>query len=68
MACIVGSVAALGLSVGYTGMKPRKNQKEYEEHVERVNVMGQNLGRNMIASMMPMSKAIRELQETVGMR
>ncbi len=68
MESLVGAIAALVLSVGYTEMKTRKHQKEYEEHVERVNVMEQNLGRNMIASMMPMSKAIRELQETVGMR
>ena len=34
---------------------------------ERVDVMEQNLGRNMLAAMMPMSKAIKELKETVGM-
>ena len=68
MESLVGAVVALVLSVGYTEMKTRKHQKEYEAHVERVNVMEQNLGRNMIGSMMPLSKAVRELQETVGMR
>ncbi len=68
MESLVGAVVALVLSVGYTEIKTRKHQKEYEAHVERVNVMEQNLGRNMIASLMPMSKAVRELQETVGMR
>ena len=56
------------MSFGYTEMKMRKHQKEYNELVERVNVMEQNLGRNMLAAMMPMSKAVKELQETVGMR
>ena len=68
MESLVGAVAALVLSIGYTEMKTRKHQKEYVAHVERVDVMEQNLGRNMIASMMPMSKAIKELQETVGLR
>ena len=65
---IIGSVVALVMSLGYTEMKMRKHQKEYKELVERVDVMEQNLGRNMIGAMMPMSKAIKELQETVGMR
>ena len=64
----IGSVVAIVMSLGYTEMKMRKHQKEYNELVERVNVMEQNLGRNMLAAMMPMSKAVKELQETVGMR
>ena len=68
MESLVGAVAALVLSLGYTEVKMRKHQKEYTALVERVDVMEQNLGRNMIAAMMPMSKAVRELQETVGMR
>ncbi len=65
---LIGSVVAIVMSFGYTEMKMRKHQKEYNELVERVDVMEQNLGRNMLAAMMPMSKAVKELQETVGMR
>ena len=79
----IGAVAALALSLGYTEIKMRKHQKEYNELsgivevleedtaitelTERVDVMEQNLGRNMLAAMMPMSKAIKEIKETVGM-
>ena len=68
MEAIVGSVVAILVSFGYTEVKMRKHQKEYTALVERVDVMEQNLGRNMLASMVPMSKAVRELQETVGLR
>jgi len=68
MESLVGAVVAIVMSFGYTEVKMRKHQKEYKELVERVDVMEQNLGRNMLAAMMPMSKAVRELQETVGMR
>ena len=68
MEAIVGSVVAILVSFGYTEVKIRKHQKEYTALVERVDVMEQNLGRNMLASMVPMSKAVRELQETVGLR
>ena len=64
----IGSVVAIVMSLGYTEIKMRKHQKEYKELVERVDVMEQNLGRNMLAAMMPMSKSIKELQEVVGMR
>ena len=77
-------MAALALSLGYTEIKMRRHQKEYNELsstvelleedtavadlTERVDTMEKNLGRNMLAAMMPMSKSIKELQETVGMR
>ena len=80
----IGAVAALALSLGYTEIKMRRHQKEYNELsstvelleedtavadlTERVDTMEKNLGRNMLAAMMPMSKSIKELQETVGMR
>ena len=56
------------MSFGYTEIKMRKHQKEHTALVERVDVMERNLGRNMIASLMPMSKAIKELQEAVGVQ
>ena len=81
---IIGSVLALALSLGYTELKVRKQKKEYNELSEvvevleedtevielkeRVDSLEQNLGRNMLAAMLPMSKSIKELQETVGMR
>ena len=65
---IIGSVVAIVLSFGYTEMKMRKHQKEYTELKERVDVMEQNLGRNMLAAMMPMSKSIKELQAFTGMQ
>ena len=65
---IIGSVVALVMSLGYTEIRLRKQQKDHKVLVERVDVMEQNLGRNMIGAMMPMSKAIKELQESVGMR
>ena len=68
MESLVGAVVAIVMSFGYTEVKMRKHKKEYTALVERVDVMEQNLGRNMLASMVPMSKAIKELQETVGMR
>ena len=79
---IIGAVAALALSLGYTEIKMRQHKKEYNELSEivevleedtaltelkeRVDVMEQNLGRNMLAAMVPMSKAIKEIKETVG--
>ncbi len=68
MEALLGSVVAIVMSLGYTEVKMRKHQKEYNALVERVDVMEQNLGRNMLASMVPMSKAIKELQEAVGVR
>ena len=63
----IGAVVAVAMSFGYTEIKMRKHQKEYDALVARVDVMEQNLGRNMLAAMMPMSKAIKEIKETVGM-
>ena len=81
---IIGAVAALALSLGYTELKIRKQKEQYNELSEivevleedtsvtelneRVDAVEQNLGRNMLAAMLPMSKSIKELQETVGMR
>ena len=75
MEAILGPVIAVLVSIGYTETKLRKHRKAHgshaEEHttlVERVDVLEQNLGRNMLAAMVPMSKSIKELQEQVGIR
>ena len=68
MEAIIGTVVAIAMSFGYTEVKMRKHQKEYKALVERVDVMEQNLGRNMLGAMMPMSKSIKELQEAIGVR
>ena len=64
----IGAAVAIAMSFGYTEIKMRKHQKEYNKLVERVNVMEQNLGRNMLAAMMPISKSIKDLQEFTGIR
>ena len=68
MEAIIGTVVAMAMSFGYTEVKMRKHQKEYKELVSRVDVMEQNLGRNMLGAMLPMSKSIKELQEAIGVR
>ena len=68
MEALLGTVVAIAMSFGYTEVKMRKHNKEYTALVTRVDVMEQNLGRNMLTAMIPMSKAIKELQETVGGR
>ncbi len=68
MEAIIGTVVAIAMSFGYTEVKMRKHQKEYKALVERVDVMEQNLGRNMLGAMLPMSKSIKELQEAIGVR
>lgn len=68
MEALLGTVVAIAMSFGYTEVKMRKHQKEYTDLVARVDVMEQNLGRNMLSAMVPMSRAIKELQETVGGR
>jgi len=68
MEALLGTAVAIAMSFGYTEIKMRKHQKEYTDLVARVDVMEQNLGRNMLTAMIPMSKAIKELQETVGGR
>ncbi len=68
METLFGAAVAIAMSFGYTEIKMRKHQKEYTDLVARVDVMEQNLGRNMLSAMIPMSKAIKELQETVGGR
>ena len=68
MEALLGTVVAIAMSLGYTEVKMRKHNKEYTALVERVDVMEQNLGRNMLSAMVPMSRAIKELQETVGGR
>jgi len=68
MEAIIGTVVAIAMSFGYTEVKMRKHEKEYKALVERVEVMEQNLGRNMLGAMLPMSKSIKELQEAIGVR
>ena len=68
MEVLFGTAVAIAMSFGFTEVKMRKHQKEYTDLVERVDVMEQNLGRNMLSAMVPMSRAIKELQETVGGR
>ena len=68
MEYILGPVLAIAMSFGFTEIRMRKHQQEYTELKERVDVMEGNLGRNMLSAMIPMSKSIKELQETVGMR
>ena len=65
---LIGAVVAVAMSFGYTEIKMRKHQKEYEALVSRVDVMEQNLGRNMLGAMMPISKAVKELQEFTGIK
>ena len=62
METLFGSMLVIAMSFGYTEVKMRKHQKEYTDLVARVDVMEQNLGRNMLSAMIPMSKAIKELQ------
>ena len=68
MEYILGPVLAIAMSFGFTEIRMRKHEKEYTELKSRVEVMEQNLGRNMLTAMMPMSRSIKELQEVVGMR
>ncbi len=68
MEVLFGTAVAIAMSFGFTEIKMRKHQKEYVALSDRVDVMEQNLGRNMLTAMIPMSKAIKELQETVGGR
>ena len=75
MEAIIGPIVAVLISVGYTKNRARNHriaheshQEEYKALVERVDVLEQNLGRNMLAAMLPMSKSIKELQEQVGIR
>jgi len=75
MEAAIGTIFALTMSLLYTDARMRKHEKQYtkyaEEHqalVERVDVMEQNLGRNMLSAMVPMSKSIKELQEAIGVR
>ena len=64
----IGSIVAVALSFGYTEMKLRKQRKDFADHIERVNAMEQTHARNMIASMMPITKSVKELQEFTGIR
>ena len=75
MEYLLGPIVAIGLSLGYTEFKLRKQSKAQEEQIkgqqeliERVNTMEGNLGRNMLSAMVPMSKSIKELQTFTGMR
>ena len=65
---LIGAVVAVAMSFGYTEIKMRKHQKEYNELVARVDVMEQNLGRNMLAAMMPITRSVKELQEFAGIK
>ena len=64
----IGAVVAVAMSFGYTEIKMRKHQKEYDALVARVDVMEQNLGRNMLAAMMPITRSVKELQEFTGIK
>ena len=75
MEALIGPVVAIVISLGYTETRMRKCRKEQAAHlddykalVERVDSFETNLGRNMLGAMVPMSKSIKELQETVGLR
>lgn len=68
MESLIGAVVAIAMSFGYTEIKMRKHQKEYNELVSRVDTMEQNLGRQVFAAMLPVSKSIKELQEFTGIR
>ena len=65
---IIGSVVAIALSFGYTEMKMRKHQKEYQTLKDRVESLEQDLGTKMLGAMMPISKSIKELQVFTGIR
>jgi hypothetical protein len=68
MESLIGAVVAIAMSFGYTEIKMRKHQKEYNELVSRVDIMEQNLSRQVFAAMLPVSKSIKELQEFTGIR
>ena len=68
MEYILGPVLAIAMSFGFTEIRMRRHEKDYEALVVRVSDMEKGLGNQMIASMIPMSKSIKELQEFTGMR
>ena len=68
MEYLIGSAVAIVMSFGFTEIKLRKHQKEYEALAVRVDQMETGLSRQMLAAMMPMSKSVKELQEFTGMR
>ena len=68
MEYILGPVLAIAMSFGYTEVRMRKHQKEYEALVSRVETMEKGLSRQMLAAMMPISKSLKELQDFTGIR
>ncbi len=68
MESLIGAVVAIAMSFGYTEIKMRKHQKQYNELVSRVDIMEQNLSRQVFTAMLPVSKSIKELQEFTGIR
>ena len=68
MEYILGPVLAIAMSFGYTEVRMRKHQKEYESLVARVDQMESGLSRQMLGAMLPISKSLKELQEFTGIR
>jgi hypothetical protein len=68
MESLIGAVVAIAMSFGYTEIKMRKHQKQYNELVSRVDIMEQNLSRQVFSAMLPVSRSIKELQEFTGIR
>ncbi len=68
MEYLLGPALAIVMSFGYTEVRMRKHQKEYEALVVRVETMEKGLSTQMLAAMMPISRSLKELQEFTGIR
>jgi|TARA_A100001015_G_C14507524_1_gene525316 hypothetical protein len=68
MEYLLGPALAIAMSFGYTEVRMRKHQKEYEALVVRVETMEKGLSTQMLAAMMPISRSLKELQEFTGIR
>ena len=68
MEYILGSVLAIAMSFGYTEIRVQQRKKECDAVATQVTDMEKAISGRLLGALMPVSKAVKELQEFTGIR
>lgn len=72
---VIGPIVALMISMKFTDYKSKKNDKQCDNCCERIELVEQKVAvaeqetlKKVIITITPMAKAIKQLQEAVGVQ
>ena len=75
MEYVVGPVLAVLISMKFTDYKAKKQQEEAKAYLEQIELIDKKIGavdqeilKKMLVTITPVAKAVKQLQESIGVQ